>query len=118
MLIWYAHDARPYSMLALAGAVSLWMLARVYDQVDPRAVWWWGGACAATVALHYYGVFVVGAEAVALLLLMPAQRRRILEACIAPWEPALDERARQPRLSTRLLRAAEPKGWRRRTNHG
>jgi hypothetical protein len=34
--------------------------------------------------VHYYGVFLIVAEAGALLLMLPAQRRRVLKASIAP----------------------------------
>jgi 4-amino-4-deoxy-L-arabinose transferase-like glycosyltransferase len=84
MLVWYAHDARPYALLALLGAVSLWMVARVRRHGDGRGLGWWAAACAATIAMHYYGIFLVAAEAVALLLVLPEQRRRVLQACLAP----------------------------------
>ena len=84
MLVWYSHDARPYALLALLGGVTLWMLARVRASAGGTHLAWWAAACAVTIAVHYYGVFLVAAEAGALLLVLPAQRPRVVKACIAP----------------------------------
>jgi hypothetical protein len=84
MLVWYSHDARPYALLALLGGVTLWMLARVRANTGGRDLAWWAVASAVTIAVHYYGIFLVAAEAAALLLILPAQRQRVLKACLAP----------------------------------
>jgi mannosyltransferase len=67
LLVWYSQEARPYSLLALAAAVSL--LAYGHARRGSRAgLAAWAVAAAALVSLHYFGVFVVAAEAAALLV--------------------------------------------------
>jgi 4-amino-4-deoxy-L-arabinose transferase-like glycosyltransferase len=75
LLVWYSQEARPYSLLALAAACSLWAFghARRGSRAGLGA---WAVAAAALVSLHYFGVFLVAAEAAALLV---ARRPR--------WQP-------------------------------
>ncbi len=82
MLVWYSQEARPYSLLALAGAVSLLAAARA-DRTGRRAdVVLWGVAAAAAVAVHYYALFLVAAEAVALLARRRIPARLLLLAAV------------------------------------
>jgi 4-amino-4-deoxy-L-arabinose transferase-like glycosyltransferase len=83
MLVWYSQEARPYTLLALAGALSLWAAVRADRTGRRRDALIWGGAAAAAVAVHYFAVFLVIAEGVALL----ARRRvpaRLLALAAAP----------------------------------
>jgi len=73
MLIWYSQEARPYSLLAFAGGLSVLAWARV-RQVPAgdgdrtrRALLWWGLAAAGALAVHYFAIFLVAAEAAALV---------------------------------------------------
>ncbi|HEY8527465.1 MAG TPA: glycosyltransferase family 39 protein [Acidimicrobiales bacterium] len=93
MLVWYGQEARPYSIVALLGALSVWALARVLDRGELRDVRVWALVAAVTVAFHYFAAFFVAAEAVVVAL-----------------------RLRSPRLGLRGLGspgpAPEPGSWR------
>jgi mannosyltransferase len=84
MLVWYSQEARPYSILAFVGALSL--LAMLRWQASDRRVdaVAWAVVCACAVAVHYFAVFLVAAEAVALVAAQPRRWRRVLVACGAP----------------------------------
>jgi hypothetical protein len=73
MLVWYSQEARPYSILAFLGLLSVWAVLRARSSGARRdlAIWMFLAAC--TVAVHYIGVFLVAAEVVVLLLV---SRRR------------------------------------------
>ena len=74
LLLWYSQEARPYSLLALAGGLSVLAAARA-DRSGRRAdVVVWGVVAAGAVAVHYFAVFLVLGEALGLLV-----RRRV------PW---------------------------------
>src|SRR5262245_57698268 len=80
MLVWYSQEARPYGVLALFGALSLFAFARALERGRRIDYLLWGVVGAAAVAIHYYAVFLVVAEAVALLLLRAAQVRSLVLA--------------------------------------
>ncbi len=68
LLIWYAQEARSYSLLVLFATLSL--LAFAHARLPaPRPRWMlaWALAAGATLATHYYGVLAVVPEAVWLL---------------------------------------------------
>lgn len=67
MLVWYSQEARPYSLVALAVAVSLVHLPRWCMDGRRRDLGAWAFAAAMAVALHYYAVFLVLAEALVVL---------------------------------------------------
>ncbi len=77
MLVWYSQEARPYSLLAFAGGLSVlaWAHARRApedaDDGDDRALLWWGLAAAGALAVHYFAAFLVAAEAVTLVQSRP-----------------------------------------------
>jgi mannosyltransferase len=81
MLVWYSQEARPYSILAFAGALSLLVLLRSWAGDRRRDAVAWAVVCACAVAIHYFAVFLVAAEAAALLAARHWPWRRVLVAC-------------------------------------
>jgi mannosyltransferase len=81
MLVWYSQEARPYSLLALLGGLSLLAVARVRSRGRQQDYVVWGVVSAVAVAVHYFAIFLVIAEAGALLLLRRSQARRLALAC-------------------------------------
>ena len=81
MLVWYSQEARPYSILAFVGALSLLAMLRwrASDRHADAVVW--AAVCATAVAVHYFAVFLVAAEAAALVVERPGRWRRVLLAC-------------------------------------
>jgi 4-amino-4-deoxy-L-arabinose transferase-like glycosyltransferase len=82
MLVWYSQEARPYSLLALLGALSLLAFARIRNRGRRDDYLVWGLVSAAAVAVHYFAIFLVLAEAGALLLVRRHQARRLILACV------------------------------------
>ncbi len=72
LLVWYSQEARPYSLLALLGALSLLAAIRADQRGRRSDLLWWGVAGAAAVAVHYFAAFLVLGEVIALLA-----RRRV-----------------------------------------
>jgi mannosyltransferase len=81
MLVWYSQEARPYSLLAFLGALSLLAFARVRSRGRRDDYLLWGLVCAVAVAVHYFAIFLVLAEAGALLLVRRRDARRLVPAC-------------------------------------
>jgi hypothetical protein len=79
-LIWYSQEARPYSLLALLGALSLWALARLWTRRGRQELVVWALVCALAMAVHYFAVFLVVAEALAVLVARRPARRDLLAA--------------------------------------
>ena len=79
-LVWYSQEARPYSLLALLGALSLWALARLWTRRGRRDLVAWAVVCALAMAVHYFAVFLVVAEALAVLVARRPARRDLLAA--------------------------------------
>jgi uncharacterized membrane protein len=82
MLVWYSQEARPYSALALLGALSVWLFARVRTHGAMRDVALWGGTCALAFALHYQAIFLILAEVAALLVIRRDRWVASLVACV------------------------------------
>jgi MFS family permease len=82
MLVWYSQEARPYSLIALLGAVSFLLFARVWRDDAPRHLAVWAAVAAATVAVHYFAAFLIATEGLALLARRPPQWRRLLLAAL------------------------------------
>jgi uncharacterized membrane protein len=77
MLIWYSQEARPYSLLALLGTLSLWLLARLTRSAGAslrRDLVAWAFVAALAIAVHYVAVFLVAAEAVVVLRVLVRRR--------------------------------------------
>ena len=72
LLVWYSQEARPYSLLALLGALSVLTAVQADRTGRRRDVVSWGLVSAAAMAVHYFAIFLVIGEAAALLA-----RRRI-----------------------------------------
>jgi uncharacterized membrane protein len=83
MLVWYSQEARPYSLLAFLGGLSLLAFARARNRGRRGDFILWGAVCACAVAVHYFAAFIVVAEAIALLRLRrrPRPWRETLLAC-------------------------------------
>jgi mannosyltransferase len=64
MLIWYAQEARSYSLLVLLCALSVWGFALLLRGSDVRGALLWGVASALALATHYFAAFLVVPEAV------------------------------------------------------
>jgi hypothetical protein len=73
MLVWYSQEARPYSILAFLGLLSVWAILRARESSARRELAIWTFLAACTIAVHYIGVFLVAAEVTVLLL---TSRRR------------------------------------------
>lgn len=82
LLVWYSQEARPYSLLTLAGALSLLFFARSWARGSRTDLWIWGACAAAAVSVHYFAVFLVISEAAALVLRHRKQWRRIALALL------------------------------------
>jgi mannosyltransferase len=82
MLVWYSQDARPYSLLAFFGALSVLAFARVWKHSRTRDYVVWGLVCAGALAIHYYAGFLIAAEFGALLVLRKRQWRCLLVAVV------------------------------------
>jgi uncharacterized membrane protein len=79
-LIWYSQEARPYSLLCLLGALSLWALARLWTRRGRGDLVVWAVVCALAIAVHYFAVFLVAAEVLAVLVARRPARRDLLAA--------------------------------------
>jgi mannosyltransferase len=67
LLIWYSQEARSYSLLVLATAVSLWLFARARSDPGPGRFVAWAVASTAALCVHYFAIFLVAPEAILLL---------------------------------------------------
>jgi 4-amino-4-deoxy-L-arabinose transferase-like glycosyltransferase len=91
----YAVEARPYALLALAAAASTVCLLRA---LDTRQAGWWAAYAAvslAAVSTHLTAIFVLGAQALWAAVTHRDQLRQIVVANVvagiafAPWLPRL-----------------------------
>ncbi len=83
MLVWYSQEARPYGLLALAGAVSLLAAARAARTGRRADLVRWGLAAGFAVAVHYLALCLAVAE-LAVLARTRGIGRRDLAAGAAP----------------------------------
>lgn len=79
ILVWYSQEARSYSLMVLAGAVSLLFFARALQRLTATSLIGWTVFSIAAIALHYFAAFAVIAEAITLLVLT-GPRRAVLGA--------------------------------------
>lgn len=80
-LVWYSQEARPYALVTLLAAASLYWWVRVPEEPSKRALGWWAVFSLLAICTHYFAGFLVGAEAVGLLLLR--RDRRVMTAVAA-----------------------------------
>jgi 4-amino-4-deoxy-L-arabinose transferase-like glycosyltransferase len=78
MLVWYSQEARPYSLLAFFGALSMLTFVRAWNRGRRGDYLVWGLVCASALTVHYYAGFLVAAELGAFLLLRRLEWRRVL----------------------------------------
>jgi hypothetical protein len=84
--IWYAHEARMYTLFVLLAAAMSYILWRAISQPSlptrrlRRYVLWYGLLAALTIYTHYTAVFLIGAQGLfwAWLLWRRGQRRLLL----------------------------------------
>jgi mannosyltransferase len=81
LLIWYAQEARSYSMLALLSALSLLAFAHARDAPTRRVLTLWVLASALALATHYFAAVAVVPEAA--WLLAEHRRRRAVQVAVA-----------------------------------
>jgi mannosyltransferase len=81
LMVWYSQEARAYALLALLGAVCLWLFARALDDPQPRRLLALGVVAALAVLTHYYALFLVAPMAI--WLLVRAGRTRWVIAAVA-----------------------------------
>jgi 4-amino-4-deoxy-L-arabinose transferase-like glycosyltransferase len=82
MLVWYSQEARPYSLLALLGTLSLLLLARYWRTGTTRDLGLWAFVAALAIAVHYVAVFLVVVEAAALLARRQPDRRDLVVGAV------------------------------------
>ncbi len=82
-LVWYAQEARAYSLFALLAAVRLLFFGHALRAGGRWAFVGWALASSLALATHYFAVFLIVPEAVWLLLRSPARRLR----CSPPSSP-------------------------------
>ena len=82
ILVWYSQEARTYSLMVLASAVSLFFLARALRRLTATSLIGWTVFSIAAIAFHYFAAFAVIAEAGALLVLR-GPKRAVLGAVAA-----------------------------------
>ena len=73
-LVWYAQEARAYSLLLLLSLLGLWCFARALHG-GRRALLPWGALSALALATHYFAIFTVLPEAAWLLARRPRDTR-------------------------------------------
>jgi mannosyltransferase len=82
MLVWYSQEARPYSLVALVGGLSVLAFARARRTGTTGDLALWAAVAAVAVSFHYFVAFLVAAEAVALVAERRLPVRRVAVACM------------------------------------
>ena len=80
-LVWYAQEARSYSLLAFLAAGTLLFLARAL-QGGRVALVGWAVLSSLAIATHYFAIFIVAAEALWLLALVRPRRSAVLATLV------------------------------------
>ena len=93
-LVWYAQEARSYSLLVFLAACSALFLGRALRAPRRLDLAGWAVASSLALATHYFAVFLVAAETVWLLLRYRPRR----DAAVALLVPALVLAAHVPLL--------------------
>jgi hypothetical protein len=96
LLVWYSQEARPYSLFALLGAVSLLFFARALRGRGPRDLWLWAAASVLALLTHYFAAFLVVPEGLWLAWVWRPRSRAIVPgALVAAVGAALIPLARE-----------------------
>jgi mannosyltransferase len=131
MLVWYAQEARAYSLLALLGGASFVLFVLARDVPSRQRLVWWAVVSALAVATHYFAAFVVGAEALLLLRAHPRLRAvrwaigsvAAVGVCLLPlaavqashrrlgWVGGIDLEDRVTEALQRFVTAGQPSSW-------
>jgi uncharacterized membrane protein len=82
MLVWYSQEARPYSMLAFIGALSVLVCVRARERADRARLAAWALAAAAVAAVHYVALFLVAGEVIVLAVAHRRCWRAVVLACL------------------------------------
>jgi 4-amino-4-deoxy-L-arabinose transferase-like glycosyltransferase len=77
-LVFYAQEARAYSLLALLCTLSFWAFVAARRDAGARSLVLWALASAAALVTHYFAAFVVVPEALLLLLWRRPRRPAVL----------------------------------------
>ena len=88
ILVWYSQEARPYALLLLFSAASLYYFLRAREQPSPRLLLGWAVCAGLALVSHYFAVFVVVPEA-AWLVWRTHPRRPAILACLLPTAVAI-----------------------------
>ncbi len=92
----YALDIRPYPLLMLCAALSMWAFTRWVERPTARRTLGYGLTIALILYLHYLLIFLVVAQGVYFLLAEKVTLRRVWQAALAlligfglwlPWAP-------------------------------
>ena len=92
LAVWYAQEARAYSLLMLLTALGFWFFARVLRGEGERVTNLVGWSLASSFALltHYFAALVIVPEAVWLFLVVPKPKRwELVRATIPPLVTAV-----------------------------
>jgi mannosyltransferase len=82
MLVWFAQEARAYSLVTLLGALSLWFALRALRQPTAKRLAAWSVTCCLILLTHYFAVFIVVSELGTMLWLLRDRRREVLVALV------------------------------------
>jgi hypothetical protein len=80
LLVWYAQEARAYSLLVLLCGISFWAFVVARDSGSGRALACWWLASSLAIATHYFAVLVVAVMAGWLLASQRTSRARVAVA--------------------------------------
>jgi hypothetical protein len=100
MFVYYAREARMYSLLLCLGALSTWTCVRWLRRPTCTRSILYGSLLAALSLTHYYACFLVLAQALYVLLARPQRWARwlivmtLILAIFALWTPGLLRQAR------------------------
>ena len=83
LLVWYAQEARAYSLLVLFGACSVFFLGRALRAPQRSSLLGWAVASSLALATHYFAVFLVLSEA-GWLVARYRPRRDVAAAALLP----------------------------------
>ena len=90
LLVWYSQEARPYALLVLLSAWSLYWFVRVLDHARGVDFAGWAVVSALALLTHYFAFFPIAFEAAWLLVAFPRRRHALVAVgCVAAAGVAL-----------------------------